>query len=309
VPTTRDGVILWFLPGAFGLDGLAAEDLGLVLLLLIGLVVPVQLLFPFFLLIEVSWAPLRLVRPYQPLPVRQVVGQGQAHDHGNGEAEQWDNGLHGGWDGGTDQGPQHDREQGDPQLEGHEGRHDCQDIAWKGSHESLRWLRDKQPGQYRTAPTHPERRVRLRWEDPEYRSLTTLLTNVAVDTVEARLQGGGGAEGPTLAGTEHMSKAVTNATFETEVLRSDGPVLVDFWAEWCGPCKMIAPVLEEIASEHEGKLRIAKLNVDENPDVARRYGVLSIPTLVLFVGGVEKQRVVGFSSKRDLLTQLSEFVA
>lgn len=106
-----------------------------------------------------------------------------------------------------------------------------------------------------------------------------------------------------------MSKAVTNATFETEVLLSDGPVLVDFWAEWCGPCKMIAPVLEEIASEHEGKLTIAKLNVDENPDVARRYGVLSIPTLVLFVGGVEKQRVVGFSSKRDLLTQLSEFVA
>ncbi len=106
-----------------------------------------------------------------------------------------------------------------------------------------------------------------------------------------------------------MSKAVTNATFETEVIRSDGPVLVDFWAEWCGPCKMIAPVLEEIASEHEGKLTIAKLNVDENPDVARRYGVLSIPTLVLFVGGVEKQRVVGFSSKRDLLTQLSEFVA
>lgn len=112
-----------------------------------------------------------------------------------------------------------------------------------------------------------------------------------------------------LAGTEHMSKPVSDATFETEVLRSQGPVLVDFWAEWCGPCKMIAPVLEEIASEHEGKLTIAKLNVDENPDVARRYGVLSIPTLVLFVGGVEKQRVVGFSSKRDLVSQLSEFVA
>jgi thioredoxin 1 len=106
-----------------------------------------------------------------------------------------------------------------------------------------------------------------------------------------------------------MSRAVTEATFETEVLRSQAPVLVDFWAEWCGPCKMIAPVLEEIAGEHEGKLTIAKLNVDENPDVARRYGVLSIPTLVLFVGGVEKQRVVGFSSKRDLLSQLSEFVA
>jgi thioredoxin 1 len=106
-----------------------------------------------------------------------------------------------------------------------------------------------------------------------------------------------------------MSKAVTEATFETEVLQSQAPVLVDFWAEWCGPCKMIAPVLEEIGAAHEGKLTVAKLNVDENPDVARRYGVLSIPTLVLFVNGVEKQRVVGFSSKRDLLGQLSEFVA
>jgi thioredoxin 1 len=106
-----------------------------------------------------------------------------------------------------------------------------------------------------------------------------------------------------------MSKAVSDTTFETEVLRSQDPVLVDFWAEWCGPCKMIAPVLEEIAKEHEGKLTIAKLNVDENPAVARRYGVLSIPTLVLFVGGVEKQRVVGFSSKRDLVAQLSEFVS
>jgi thioredoxin 1 len=102
-----------------------------------------------------------------------------------------------------------------------------------------------------------------------------------------------------------MSKAVSDATFETEVLQAEGPVLVD----WCGPCKMIAPVLEEIGKEHEGKLTITKLNVDENPDVARRYGVLSIPTLVLFVGGVEKQRVVGFSSKRDLVAQLSEFVA
>jgi thioredoxin 1 len=111
-----------------------------------------------------------------------------------------------------------------------------------------------------------------------------------------------------LNGTEHMSKAVTDSTFETDVLRSETPVLVDFWAEWCGPCKMIAPVLEEIAKEQDGKLAIAKLNVDENPDVARRYGVLSIPTLMLFVSGVEKKRVVGFSSKRDLVAELSEFV-
>ncbi len=109
--------------------------------------------------------------------------------------------------------------------------------------------------------------------------------------------------------TEHMSKpaTVTDTTFETNVLRSQTPVLVDFWAEWCGPCKMIAPVLEEIAGEHSDKLTIAKLNVDENPDVARRYGVLSIPTLVLFVDGVEKKRVVGFSSKRNLVSELSEF--
>jgi thioredoxin 1 len=114
--------------------------------------------------------------------------------------------------------------------------------------------------------------------------------------------------GDPLNGTGHMSKAVTDATFETDVLRSDTPVLVDFWAEWCGPCKMIAPVLEEIGKERDGKLTIAKLNVDENPDVARRYGVLSIPTLMLFVSGVEKKRVIGFSSKRDLVAELSEFV-
>ena len=111
-----------------------------------------------------------------------------------------------------------------------------------------------------------------------------------------------------LDSTEHMSRAVTDATFETDVLRSEKPVLVDFWAEWCGPCKMIAPVLEEIGKEQDGKLTIAKLNVDENPDVARRYGVLSIPTLMLFVSGVEKKRVVGFSSKRDLVAELSEFL-
>jgi thioredoxin 1 len=103
--------------------------------------------------------------------------------------------------------------------------------------------------------------------------------------------------------------AVTDATFDREVLQSSTPVLVDFWAEWCGPCKMISPVLEEIAEEHQGKVTIAKLNVDENPEIAMRYGVMSIPTLALFIGGVEKKRLIGAMPKRNIVTELSEFIA
>jgi thioredoxin 1 len=102
--------------------------------------------------------------------------------------------------------------------------------------------------------------------------------------------------------------AVTDATFDREVLQSSTPVLVDFWAEWCGPCKMISPVLEEIAEEHQGKITIAKLNVDENPEIAMRYGVMSIPTLALFIGGVEKKRLIGAMPKRNIVTELSEFI-
>jgi len=109
----------------------------------------------------------------------------------------------------------------------------------------------------------------------------------------------------------HMSRAttVTDSTFDTEVLQADKPVLVDFWAEWCGPCKMVAPVLEEIAGEHEGKLTLVKLNVDDNPDIARRFGVMSIPTLSLFVAGTEKKRLIGAMPKRNIVSELAEFIS
>jgi len=107
-----------------------------------------------------------------------------------------------------------------------------------------------------------------------------------------------------------MSKAVTvtDASFEADVLNAPKPILVDFWAEWCGPCKIIAPILEEIAGEQPEKLTIAKLNVDENPHVAQRYGVMSIPTLVLFVDGAEKRRLVGAMPKRNILMELDEYL-
>ena len=97
-------------------------------------------------------------------------------------------------------------------------------------------------------------------------------------------------------------------TFDEEINGSSTPILVDFWAEWCGPCKMIAPILEEIAAEQEGKLTVAKLNVDDAPDVARRFGVMSIPTMILFDDGEPAKRVVGAKPKAALLDDLAEFL-
>jgi thioredoxin 1 len=101
---------------------------------------------------------------------------------------------------------------------------------------------------------------------------------------------------------------LSDATFDEEVQGASEPIIVDFWAEWCGPCKMIAPILEEIATEQAGKLTVAKLNVDDNPDVARRFDVMSIPTLIVFQDGQAKKRLVGAKGKGQLLQELAEFL-
>jgi thioredoxin 1 len=105
---------------------------------------------------------------------------------------------------------------------------------------------------------------------------------------------------------------LSDSTFDETVGSASTPILVDFWAEWCGPCHMIAPILEELASEQAGKLTVAKVNVDENPNVALRFNVMSIPTLLLFTEGNasrEVKRLVGAKGKSQLLADLSEYVA
>ncbi len=106
----------------------------------------------------------------------------------------------------------------------------------------------------------------------------------------------------------HSTIKLSAESFEEEINASTEPILVDFWAEWCGPCKMIAPVLDEIAQEQAGKLKVAKLNVDEAPAVAQRFGVMSIPTMIVFRDGKPAKRLVGAKPKAALVDDLAEFL-
>lgn len=104
------------------------------------------------------------------------------------------------------------------------------------------------------------------------------------------------------------AKSVTTASFQADVLSSGKPVLVDFWAEWCGPCRMVSPILDEISAEHGEKLTIVKVNVDEEPQLAQQYGITSIPALQVFQGGEVVKSIVGAKPKPQLLADLSEFI-
>jgi thioredoxin 1 len=103
-----------------------------------------------------------------------------------------------------------------------------------------------------------------------------------------------------------MAMQFTDQNFEDEVLKSEKPVLVDFWAEWCGPCQMMGPIIEELAKELEGKFKIGKLNVDENREIAGKYGIMSIPTLIIFKDGKEAKQLVGLQSKEGLKEELEK---
>jgi len=104
-------------------------------------------------------------------------------------------------------------------------------------------------------------------------------------------------------------KEVTDATFEQEVLKAPNPVLVDFWAPWCGPCRMVAPIVEELAEEYDGKVNFVKMNTDDNPVIASRYDIRSIPTLLVFRGGQAVGQIIGFRPKSDLRRRLDAVIA
>jgi thioredoxin 1 len=101
---------------------------------------------------------------------------------------------------------------------------------------------------------------------------------------------------------------VSDVTFEREVLKADRPVLVDFWAAWCAPCRMLAPTVEAVAEQYASRARVAKLNVDDNPSISQRYGIKGIPTLILFKGGHEEERVVGATSKENIARMIEKHV-
>lgn len=105
------------------------------------------------------------------------------------------------------------------------------------------------------------------------------------------------------------ARDVTDATFDTEVLASSKPIMVDFWAEWCGPCRAVSPILDQIATEHSDKIEVVKLNVDENPDTAMKYQITSIPTMKVFRGGEVVKTVIGAKPKPALEADLAEFLA